>query len=236
MNRHGQPIKTHSDADGTAFEKIHWGPKEIRQKGAGKYTLDLARNMAKYPLGMVEEYPAFLRGVRAGGLVVGSLVTRRPDRLPRRMATKRSISDHGLGGFFYGDKRAIHAGSEYGKGVFLAQEATADGIVAFTDDRPERVGLELVKAFRDVPSNGFERHVVIGAVNTKERESRLDQLFTAAETMGMVDTLDGSDGGICIAGQGFSVEVVKLAPYSEVAGKSFANAVIEYAGLMLEAV
>lgn len=203
-----------SDFDGTALETV---PKTN------------PRNWTKYPLAMVNGYLHFLGGVQSAGVEVASIVSRRPNILPRKLATMRSVGKLGMREFFQDDKQIVLAGSEKKKAQVVAREADS-ATVGFVDDKPNVFGIALINALNaNKPEETF-RSIVLGAVEVTGKWAKLREL---AERAALIDGVSVNTGMgrqllICDEASSFRVQVVPLRPFDEIdVGFNFGKTIIE---------
>jgi len=184
------------------------------------------RNWLKYPLPMIDGYADFLRGVQSGGVEIAGIVSRRP--AIRRTVTARSIAQLGLDEFFPGKHQVVLSGSETKKARHLV-DRSEDRLVALVDDKPHRIGQELIDALAqtcDVPSADQESHrqVILGAVHHSKSEeyfAKLGEHVAARDDVGYAT----NEQGLHIRGSMFDLLVVQVEPYSHEAGLAFAREV-----------
>ncbi len=214
----------YSDFDGTAVAKM--------------YLLD-PRNLTKYPLPEVEGYSDFLRGARLpddtnegqNGIEIAGVVTKRPNIFIRRLVTARSVAKLGMREFFPDDAKLIHAGSESNKAQFI-YERSAEARTGMLEDRPHKLGAELLKtmAAQSATAEGDERYILIGAVNHGKSGEYIDKLVNDVRALydsAAISEFDyEADEDVTSVGHRIKIgratlEIVQLAPYSELSGAHF---------------
>jgi hypothetical protein len=191
------------------------------------------RNWAKYPLPLMAGYPDFLRGVMEEGVTIGGTVSRRPNIAPRRYVTRRSIVELGLAEFFTTAEHVILAGSELAKAIVVARQSKGERVVGLLDDKPHRVGTELVRLARKeiVPAKKYVRSfdVVVGAVSCAKRAEYNERLFDYALATEACNVSNPNGDDLQIEANGSRLRVVCLEPYSYEAGQSFARQLLNTA-------
>ena len=211
--------KVWSDFDGTA----------VKLAGRAK-----PRHWLKYPLASIEGYTDFLGGLQAGGVDVAGVVTRRPNILPRRIVTNRSIGKLGLSSFYSKEEQVVLTGSESRKAEFIADKALGT-VVGLIDDRPHRVGPEIVRALSANQHRSLRSVVMLGVVDQPKASQYLVQFGEMiSQEMKTYDleyvTSDAADDGAALQIQGpdnrYKLVVVPLQPYSSHAGESFAEQIL----------
>lgn len=210
-----------SDFDGTAVEIV------------GKVN---PRNWSKYPLAGMPGYVDFLRGVRNSGVDVAGVVSRRPNILPRRFVTARSVAQLGLGEFFE-PSQLVCAGSEAAKGQFVVEQS-AEARVAIVDDKPHRAGQAVVNALlekfpvlTDDTDPTTRPQITVGVVahpKSAEYMSRFIDELDQNDNLDQVVRMD-SHGmqGVQVSDPNFELTVLQLEPYSIATGHQFAAHLLE---------
>lgn len=185
------------------------------------------RNWSKYPLPIIEGYLDFLKGAQDSGIEVAGIVSRRPDILPRRLVTARSVAQLGMSQFFPAEKHIVLTGSEYAKAGFVAKDAMLFGRVGMIDDKPHKFGA----AFAEYMLSDDIRHaatLVLGAVHTPSREEHLEKLAAWATNVNGVEVTSGTQDLYIGHHEGrFGIRVIPLEPYSETSGQAFGQALTE---------
>lgn len=216
----------HFDFDGTIVQT------------APKYSL---RNFRKYPLVPMQGFQDFFSGLHVEDgegnplIEIGRIISRRPNINQRRRVTSRSLLDCQLNGEFY-DGYVCLEGSEEDKAKRVIEDsATIDKekpgrVVGMIEDKPHKLGLEIVQ---HVLGNGeVHEPIVIGVVNHPEAGSRIEILEkTVVAQFGGKITVDHENDGIQFISHengSFSLDVIQLGDYSEIAGSSFANRLLDY--------
>jgi len=196
-----------SDFDGTAVEIVSKANP---------------RNWSKYPLKSVPGYVDFLRGVRRGGVEVAGAVSVRPDIMPRRWATSRSVATLGLTEFFGNSAQLVLTGNEKDKAQHLVTESLG-GRVGMIDDKPHRIGLALLDALSK-REQSQQRVIVLGVVAHQRSQEYLDRFVTEAATQ-TEDLLmvEPDCRTVSVHGLSYMLQVTSLEPYSEIAGTAFAQ-------------
>jgi hypothetical protein len=192
------------------------------------------RNWAKYPIPKIDGYFNFLYGVRSMGVDVAGIVSRRPDILPRRIVTARSIAKLGLREFFKSPEQIVLTGSEAKKGAFVAEKSKAT-TVGLIDDKPHRVGPEILNKLLEEepderqPLSEQARRVALGVVShpksTEYTERFIDGVREQTDETGIKVVERSNDHVFFLHGPnyGFELSVVQLEPYSMYAGDVFAT-------------
>lgn len=215
----------HFDFDGTIVQT------------APKYSL---RNFRKYPLQPMPGFLDFFSGLHVEDdegdplIEIGSIISRRPNINQRRIVTRRSLQDCQLSGEFY-DKYVCLQGSEEDKAKRVVADAATTKeklgrVVGMIEDKPHTLGLEIVN---HILGNGeVYEPIVIGVVNHPEAGSRIERLEKSviAQFGGKV-TVDRENVGVQFINHengSFSLDVVQLGDYSEIAGSRFANRLLDY--------
>ena len=103
-------------------------------------------------------------------------------------------------------------------------------VVGMIEDKPHKLGLEIVK---HILGNGeVYEPIVIGVVNHPEAGSRIERLEkTVIAQFGGKVTVDRENVGVQFINHengSFSLDVVQLGDYSEIAGSRFANRLLDY--------
>lgn len=204
-----------SDFDGTAVE-----------------IAGFPRSWSKYPLDGVPGYGEFLEGVQEGGVDIAGIVSRRPNIFLRRLATVHSIAKLDLQRFFHDADNIVLAGSEAAKGAFVALEALGgQRPVGIIDDKPHRVGAELIRAMRKIPLENGRRiaPVTLGAVNHDRTEdymtSFIERMQDEQGKTGISVTESSEEHAFVLRApdRSFRLNVVGLPEYSAEAGQAFAE-------------
>lgn len=181
------------------------------------------RNWMKYPLPVIEGYLDFLRGAHLGGVEIAAIASRRPDILPRRIATARSVAKLGMDAYFgEGRGRVVLAGSERSKAEFVL--AKSIGVpTGMIDDKPHRIGAELVEGMRRLSETPEveERRILLGVVNHTRSEAYIRRFASDVQQSGG-EVLD-TDSGVRVVVAEHTLDVVLLEPYSQQAGQQFAE-------------
>lgn len=190
------------------------------------------RNWSKYPLPGIEGYAEFLTGVRASGVEVAGVVSRRPDILLRRMATARSITKLGFGEFFTRPEQIVLAGSEEAKGMFVVEQSR-DTTTGMLEDNPHKLGAVLLDAMTRPTDDTAPSHpIVLGVVSHGRSVEYAEKLYYQA--LGAASGMDELEVKTAGESDRFSVLntrsmtrllVVPLEPYSRQAGEAFGNIV-----------
>ncbi len=204
-----------TDFDGTAVEKYgmkHW------------------RNWTKWPLSMREGYDEFLAGFEDGGGRIGKILTIRKGAwyITRKTATRSTIKRQpGLKRHFTNDS-VVFAGNEENKAQSLIERAeSVVGGYAFIDDKPHKIGVEILKQFSS-RAERFAGRIVLGAVQTSSRPAHLDKLTRAALEIDSVGLIDYEDGNTGYKLGEAELVVVALGKYTRQSGKDFAELVEDY--------
>lgn len=203
-----------SDFDGTAVETL--GPLN-------------PRNWLKYPLEGISGYDDFLEGAQETGVELGGIVSRRPDILPRRFVTARSIADLGLEHFFPAADQRVLTGDEARKGSFVVEEARKGRPVGFIDDKPHRAGPAILAALIETPLDVETPTITLGVVNHARSEEYMMRFIESArghyEETGVSVTEKVNDHSFALRGREyrFRLDVVRLPYYSAAAGEAFAR-------------
>lgn len=176
------------------------------------------RNWAKYPLPILPGYTNFLDGVRSSGVDIAGVVSRRPDIYPRRYVTQRSITRLGLQGYF-GDGEVILAGSERQKAQHVV-DRVGEARVGLIDDKPHRVGVELVHALSETAITGS---LTLGVVKHDKSIGYVQRLREVVDGIDGVEVDTALDGRFDIAVGDATLRVVEMMPYSVEAGQHFAE-------------
>ncbi|HEY5668096.1 MAG TPA: hypothetical protein VIR03_02920 [Candidatus Saccharimonadales bacterium] len=215
-----------SDLDGTAVVKL----SKLNP-----------RNWLKYPLGAIAGYEDFVRGVGKAGVRMGGIVSIRPDILPRRLVTRRSMRQHGYDQLFPRSDQVILAGSEAEKARHLI-ERSREAPVCMIDDNPQHIGEALVTAMLAKPGR---YPILLGAVDNPQNEHRYSRFSGHVDWVnawgpdkekirverfmpeGMLGKLDmpGMHVGIGAA----ALHFVQLPPYSAEAGQAFGGMMLQMA-------
>lgn len=196
------------------------------------------RNWSKYPLRGLDGYVDFLEGVASTGAHFDGVVSRRPNILPRRLATHRSISKIGMGHLIEKPATVVLTGSEAAKAQLIATQSQ-ERTIGLIDDKPHRVGVELLKILnKGVDEQPVRPVVVIGAVNRPgSRESiyrledfahRLNRDYDSQDDVKFFteDSYFGTNlllphRTLGYENTSFRLDVFSLAPYSHEAGVEF---------------
>lgn len=208
-----QTPKLWSDFDGTAVAVV----RKINP-----------RNWSKYPLPSIAGYSDFLRGVRASGVEIAGVVSRRPDILARRMATSRSITKLGFSEFFGKRDQIVHAGSDSAKGRFVARQSEASAI-GMLEDKPHHLGSIIIGALIEPSSPDISHHpILLGVVNHRRSQEHIEVLhdMTTKNLKGDINISQTGESGLWgleITCARFLLDVVQLAPYTNQSGEEFGN-------------
>ena len=222
MSTSTRPI-LHTDFDGTAVE-IATG----------------IANARKYPLVGIPGFRSFIEGVSETGVQIGQIVSRRPDDFfgQRRRVTERSVEDMGMADFFGHPSSIYLAGkftiseiwkkeSERLKAGYVASFAR-DRVVGMIDDKPHKVGTELISSLEDLDVN--PRTVLLGVVKHAKSIEYMTRLWQSAEDRRhRVEELTGGLG-FRISNQSFELDVFQLPEYSFEAGQAFGSMLNKAAG------
>lgn len=204
------------------------------------------RNWSKYPLRGLDGYVDLLEGVISTGVHFEGVVSRRPNILPRRLVTHRSISKIGMGHLIEDPKSVVLTGSETAKAQHVmvhSQERT----IGLIDDKPHRIGVELLKILnKGTDEQPVRPVVVLGVVNqpgAKESAYKLedfahslnrDYLSRADVNSFNEDNYIGWGGSFertsVFENNSFRLDVVSLAPYSHEAGAEFGEYLLRVNG------
>jgi hypothetical protein len=210
-----------SDFDGTAVETVAWFNP---------------RNWSKNNLAGIDGYKEFLEGAAKGELDVRGVVSRRPNIGQRHRATQRAIYQLGLEAVF--DGNVILAGSEENKGNFIAKQSQ-DGKIAVIDDKPHRLVPAILAGLSQIaerPNTLDDQqqigdtsplHVVLGVVNHEKTAHYFNRMLRETSVPSHASPRYSSQGVITFSERRFSLNVVRLAPYSNDAGLEFAQTVID---------
>ncbi len=209
-----------TDFDGTAVELV------------SKFD---PRNWIKYPLPTMVGYTAFLRGVRRQDVVVGGVISRRPDIPIRRFVTRRSIVNLGLDAYLNPD-HIVLTGSEERKGRYIAERAL-HRTVGLIDDKPHKVGPTILAGLSSGPGSpnfaGQQVRVALGVVNHPKSktytEQFVEQVRDESAATGISVATRHRDGVINLHGpdHSFKLSIVQLAAYGETPGSNFAEYLID---------
>lgn len=204
-----------SDFDGTAVETVG---------------IANPRNWLKYPLAMIAGYSDFLSGINVSGSQVAGVVSRRPDIFPRRLATHLSMYDHDINRVL--KNNVVLTGSESKKGLFVAHKAM-NTVVGLLEDKPHRIGVEVVKALSATVGEYEVAEVVIGV---PQEDDAFDKIARFERQMcqkrdefglGFIGT-DLDSKNVTIYGEGgFTVRVMPLEGYSFESGTSFGSHLVD---------
>ncbi len=204
----------HSDFDGTAVETAP----------------GLRERALKYPLAGIPGYRDFIRGVEAGGVTIGNIVSRRPDDPlgQRRSATTKSVKDIGMHDVFNAPPRILLEGSilkwwqsEARKAQYVAGFAL-ERVVGMVDDKPHRVGIELARV---LAASRVNRHpVVLGVVSHDKTDEYMDRFRDEVTEDFAVRRSDLQPDGISVSAGSSGLDVVRLEPYAHDTGRDFAEA------------
>ncbi|HEX5797683.1 MAG TPA: hypothetical protein VFX86_04830 [Candidatus Saccharimonadales bacterium] len=183
------------------------------------------RNWVKYWLPAIEGYADFLKGVQSTGVEIAGVVSRRP--AVRRWVTQRSIKELGFAEFFTNPDQVVLKGGEREKGRFVAEESH-EGPVGMLEDKPHKLGVELLGALREASEHPRVSHhpILLGVVSHGQSQAYMRGL---AESVGRnhpdlsvdVSTPGKSSGDFTVTSEGFAVHVTQLEPYTEAAGQDF---------------
>jgi len=205
-----------SDIDGTAVR--------LADK---KFSLQNAR---KSPLAPIEGFTDFYQGVASVGLLFLGFVTRRPDIAQRRRATNRSLTQLNLPRKF----TITHAGTltptanhEGRKARVVADAAVGRRVLGFIDDKPHRIGAELLLAIQEIEADPTKTNVsiVLGAVN-QEGSAYYDQFVDTVRAEAARDSSIGfgigESGASIYIGQS-TLQVITFDEMSVQTGRKFAH-------------
>jgi hypothetical protein len=209
-----------SDFDGTAVEKLN--PKNPRH---------WPRNIAKYPLAGIEGYADFLKGAQASGVEIGGVVSRRPNIFVRRLATVHSIRKLGLVDYFPRGEHLALEGSEEAKAKFVARQSR-QRVIGVLEDNPQKLGVEIMKVLGDnddvpaVPPHS----ILLGVVHHPKSQKCMGELADKAgpAATDLASQLQPADGFTIRTGS-LNMHVVKLQPYSQIAGEDFGQQLVKLA-------
>jgi hypothetical protein len=200
-----------SDFDGTAVE--HFG------------LLD-SRNWLKSDLPLMPGYLDFLRAVRAEGVEIGGIITRRAE-LFRGSATMKSIVEHGLGEFFGEEGQVHHVGSEKRKAQFI-EHMSRGATIGWLEDKPHKAGKILVPQLQiSARDRGPYRNIVLGVAPHPHARNRMARLANDIEGFRPeIIIKKRTDGSLNVAGWAFGLRVVPIDSYSGETGREFAQTVL----------
>lgn len=188
-------------------------------------------NWLKYPLPAIEGYADFLRGVRSTDVEIAGIVSRRPDIAVRRMATARSIAKLGFSEFFPYPDQIVHKGSEKAKGRFVAEQSRATA-VGMLEDKPHKLGvavlLGVLLEHAQRPESATYNPILLGAVNHGRSQEYIERLAAVADALvGNSIAVSEVEDGLSIKADGFSMDVVRLQPFSQSAGQEFGRRLVD---------
>lgn len=208
-----------SDFDGTAVETVG---------------LLNPRNWIKYPLEGVPGYAEFLEGVQEGGVAIGGIVSRRPDILPRRYVTDRSIAELDLEGFFPTADQRVLTGDEARKGIFVVEEAQKGRPVGMVDDKPHHIGPSLLAALIETPLDVSTPTITLGVVNHGRSEEYMMRFVEAErerrgeKRVSVTEKVNDHTFALRAPDYRFRLDVVRLPSYSGPAGEAFAERLFQH--------
>ena len=199
---------------------------------------NLFGRMTKMGLQPVSGTREFLEGVKSKDVVVGNIISRRPDALGRRHTTARSVSKAGLGGYF-GDPRSINLEGSLTLGrikkseEFKARRVLASAeerVTGMIEDKPHKLGFEMLRVM--MSSDSSYEPVVLGVVDHPEAETRVLKLADIArKEFGDSIEIEERDSGIQIARNrkgSFVLDVVLLEPFSLATGEAFGKTLQDF--------
>lgn len=206
-----------SDFDGTAVELV---------------PIYKPRNWWKYPVTPIEGYNEFLQGVEHGGIAIGGIASQRQNLSQRRNVTTRTIRFKGIKALE--DKPVKLMGGESGKAAVVVEESKLHKGVLI-DDVPYSVGPFLLDGLYSAALSRSEQagqdipplHVVLGAVSHRKTDGYLDLMEGRMNLTKVADPIHHEDGSRSFVGEGFTLDVMKLQPYSYDAGVAFAEQVLD---------
>lgn len=213
----------HFDFDGTL---VHLADKIVS-----------LQNARKYPLPPVEGARGFIEGVKSQGVALGSIISRRPEM--RERITAVSLRDTGLQGYFadpYMDVRLMGQlfpwwKSEANKAQEVARSA-AVRVTGMVDDKPHKLGREMVNFMMAADAEQIFEPVVIGVADSPDAQTRISKLVDGVrDKFGDAVTIDEENGGIQFSkhsGGSFVLDVVMLEPFSFAVGAGFGQRLNDY--------
>lgn len=210
-----------SDFDGTAVEIVSKANP---------------RNWSKYPLAAIEGYLDFLKGVRGGGVAMAGIVSRRPNILPRRVVTARSVAQLGIDAYFSNKGQIVLAGSEEAKAEVIV-DASSRVVVGMIDDKPHKLGESLLGALRaDYRGGVTGKEIVLGAVAHKRTAEHMEAFAEFADkwsaTVHSGAEVTTEPGAVHVVDKNsFALHVVQIDPYSCEAGQEFAEVLTDISQL-----
>lgn len=208
-----------SDFDGTAVETV----SKLNP-----------RNWAKYPLDGIPGYEEFLEGAQGAGVEIGGIVSRRPDILPRRFVTSRSIANLGLQRFFPDLHHRVLTGDEARKGIFVVGEAQKNRPIGIIDDKPHHVGPALLAAMIETPLDVPISPVILGVVNHDQSEEHMMRFIEDADNrrgeaqLHVTERLNDHSFALRAWDFRFCLDVVRLPHYGDSAGEAFAERLLSH--------
>jgi hypothetical protein len=209
-----------SDFDGTAVRKFG--------------TSD-PRNWTKYPLPGIPDYLEFIKGVQSAGVEFAGVVTKRK-RVVRQLVTNMSLNQLGYSDIIK-PNMVEYAGTEERKGYFIALKST-EGAVGMIDDKPHKLGIAILEALalplratRDPSINPILLGVVPQFDKSQEYIEKLAEQAVTVPIDGLQVIETGSNGiaGLAIRAENLVLDVIQLAPYSQIEGKDFSLRLLQLA-------
>lgn len=176
------------------------------------------RNWLKYPLPLIEGYPDFLDGVRSEGIDSIGVISRRPNIAPRRKVTELSIATLGLTKYFE-NSSVVLAGSEAAKAAHVVERAK-EASVGLIDDKPHRVGAEIIKLMGETDENLI---ITLGAVAHDKQAEYVGRLIGSAEETIMMEVEVPHYTSYRLWLGRSVLQVVQMEPYSVESGQHFAQ-------------
>ena len=193
------------------------------------------RNWLKYPLRGVKGYGEFLEGVRATGVEISGVVSRRPNIYLRRLATHRSIEKLGYSEYFPGSEQVFLTGSETAKGRFVAEKSQEDTI-GMIEDKPHKFGAALLSALVQGPDYFAVPHqpILMGVVWHPRSQENIEELYRTINSNRYNDLKVTQTGpetavGMRVESEDFSLDVVQLYPFSKYEGRRFGEKLTDLA-------
>lgn len=208
MSRQKRP-ELWSDFDGTVVETL---------------PLFHPRNWIKFPLAIMPGYADFLASVKASGVTIGGIISKRPSMF-RYWPTLFTIRSLRLDSYFYG-KRIVLSGTNRGKGRFIANRARSTA-VGMIEDKPHKLLPPLLTAI-DVNIHAADnalQPILIGVVDHPRSHQYLRTALQRAERSHyQIKRLNSSMWQVFIPGaEATSVRIVLLKPYNKKSGQAFAR-------------